>query len=136
MKRYVIQSIILASFFAVARAQEIKLKAIYWRTITAEYTRYEYVFSVKNRTSDRLHVFVDVNLLDSNKNIVDTRFLSFHTPQGSTGTESIESDFGPAVSGSSGTTASSYRLSIRDEVKHRTYREVGDLNVPVIHKKG
>ena len=51
------------------------------RRITADYTRYEYVFSVTNRTADRLSLFIDVNLLDSNKKIIDTRFLNFETPE-------------------------------------------------------
>ena len=80
MKRCAILYAFLLSFCAVARAQEIKIKEIYRRTITADYTRYEYVFSVTNRTADRLSLFIDVNLLDSSKKIIDTRFLNFETP--------------------------------------------------------
>jgi hypothetical protein len=136
MKRCAILYTLLVSFCARAGAQEIKIKEIYRRTITADYTRYEYVFSVANRTGDRLNLFIDVNLLDSSKNIIDTRFLNFETPQGLTETSSIESDYAPAVSGTSGTTASFYKLSIRDLGRHRDYEEGGDLNVPLIHKQG
>ena len=73
MKSCAILYVIFLSFCAVAGAQEIKIKEIYRRTITADYTRYEYVFSVTNRTIDRLNLFIDVNLLDSSKNIIDTR---------------------------------------------------------------
>jgi hypothetical protein len=136
MKRCAMLSAFLVSFCALARAQEIKIKEIYRRTITADYTRYEYVFSVTNRTADRLSLFIDVNLLDSSKNIIDTRFLGFETPEGLTQTSSIESDCAPTVSGTSGTTASFYKLSIRDMSRNRNYQEEGDLNVPVIHKPG
>jgi hypothetical protein len=136
MKRCAILYILLVTFCARAGAQQIKIKEIYRRTITADYTRYEYVFSVTNRTGDRLNLFIDVNLLDSSKNILDTRFLNFETPQGLTETSSIESDYAPTVSGTSGTTASFYKLSIRDLGRHRDYEEVGDLNVPLIHKQG
>ena len=136
MKRCAILYAFLVSFCAVAGAQEIKIKEIYRRTITADYTRYEYVFSVTNRTADRLSLFIDVNLLDSSKNIIDTRFLNFETREGLTETGSIESDYAPTVSGTSGTTASFYKLSIRDVGRNRDYQEKGDLNVPVIHKQG
>lgn len=136
MKRCAMLSAFLVSFCALARAQEVKIKEIYRRTITADYTRYEYVFSVTNRTADRLSLFIDVNLLDSNKNIIDTRFLDFETPEGLTQTSSIESDYAPTVSDTSGTTASFYKLSIRDVGRNRNYQEAGDLNVPVIHKQG
>ena len=136
MKSGAILYVFLVSFCAVAGAQEIKIKEIYRRTITADYTRYEYVFSVTNRTGDRLNLFIDVNLLDSSKNIIDTRFLNFETSEGLTETSSIESDYAPTVSGTSGTTASFYKLSIRDLGRHRDYEEEGDLNVPLIHKQG
>ena len=136
MKRCAILYAFLVSFCALARAQEIKIKEIYRRTIAADYTRYEYVFSVTNRTADRLSLFIDVNLLDSSKKIIDTRFLNFETPEGLTETSSIESDYAPTVSDSSGTTASFYKLSIRDVSRNKSYQEEGDLNVPVIHKQG
>ena len=136
MKRCAILYAFLLSFCALARGQEIKIKEIYRRRITADYTRYEYVFSVTNRTADRLSLFIDVNLLDSNKKIIDTRFLNFETPEGLTETSSIESDYAPTVAGTSGTTASFYKLSIRDVSRNRNYQEQGDLNVPVIHKQG
>ena len=136
MKRCAILYAFLLSFCALARAQEIKIKEIYRRTITADYTRYEYVFSVTNRTTDRLSLFIDVNLLDSSKKIIDTRFLNFETPEGSTETSSIESDYAPTVAGTSGRTASFYKLSIRDVSRNKNYQEEGDLNVPVIHKQG
>ncbi len=136
MKRCAMLSAVLVSFCALARAQEIKIKEIYRRTITADYTRYEYVFSLTNRTADRLSLFIDVNLLDSSKNIIDTRFLNFETPEGLTQTSSIESDYAPTVFDTSGTTASFYKLSIRDEGRNRNYQQEGDLNVPVIHKQG
>jgi hypothetical protein len=136
MKIYALLSVFLVSFCALAGAQEIKVKEIYRRTITADYTRYEYVFSLTNRTSDRLSLFIDVNLLDSHKKIIDTRFLNFQTPEGLTETGSIESDYAPTGSGSSGTTASFYRLSIRNSGRNITYQEEGNLNVPVIPKKG
>ena len=136
MKRCAILYAFLVSFCALARAQEIKIKEIYRRTITADYTRYEYVFSVTNRTVDRLSLFIDVNLLDSSKKIIDTRFLNFETPEGLTETSSIESDYAPTVSDNSGTTASFYKLSIRDVSRNRNYQEEGDLNIPVIHKQG
>ena len=136
MKRCAILSAFLLSFCALARAQEIKIKEIYRRRITADYTRYEYVFSVTNRTADRLSLFIDVNLLDSNKKIIDTRFLNFETPEGLTETSSIESDYAPTVAGTSGTTASFYKLSIRDVSRNKNYQEQGNLNVPVIHKQG
>ena len=136
MKSCAILYAFLLSFCALARAQEIKIKEIYRRTITADYTRYEYVFSVTNRTADRLSLFIDVNLLDSSKKIIDTRFLNFETPEGLTETSSIESDYAPTVSDTSGKTASFYKLSIRDASRNRNYQEEGDLNVPVIHKQG
>lgn len=136
MKRCAILYAFLLSFCALARAQEIKIKEIYRRRITADYTRYEYVFSVTNRTADRLSLFIDVNLLDSNKKIIDTRFLNFETPEGLTEISSIESDYAPTVAGTSGTTASFYKLSIRDVSRNKNYQEEGDLNVPVIHKQG
>ena len=136
MKRCAILYAFLLSFCALARAQEIKIKGIYRRTITADYTRYEYVFSVTNRTADRLSLFIDVNLLDSSKKIIDTRFLNFETPEGLTETSSIESDYAPTVSDTSGKTASFYKLSIRDVSRNKNYQEEGDLNVPVIHKQG
>ena len=136
MKSCAILYALLVSFCAVAGAQEIKIKEIYRRTITADYTRYEYVFSVTNCTADRLSLFIDVNLLDSSKKIIDTRFLNFETPEGLTETSSIESDYAPTVSDNSPTTASFYKLSIRDVSRNRHYQEEGDLNVPVIHKRG
>ena len=136
MKRCAILYAFLLSFCALARAQEIKIKEIYRRTITADYTRYEYVFSVTNRTADRLSLFIDVNLMDSSKKIIDTRFLNFETPEGLTETSSIESDYAPTVADNSGTTASFYRLSIRDVSRNRNYQEEGSLNVPLIHKQG
>jgi hypothetical protein len=136
MKRCALLSAVLVSFCALARAQEVKIKEVYRRTITADYTRYEYVFSVTNRTADRLSLFIDVNLLDSRKNIIDTRFLNFETPEGLTQTSSIESDYAPTVLDTSGTTASFYKLSIRDMGRNRSYQEEGNLNVPVIHKQG
>ena len=136
MKSCAILYALLVSLSAVAGAQEIKIKEIYRRTITADYTRYEYVFSVTNNTGDRLNLFIDVNLLDSSKNIIDTRFLNFETREGVTETSSIESDYAPAVSDTSGTTASFYKLSIRDLGRYRDYEEEGDLNVPLIHKQG
>jgi len=136
MKSCAILFALLVTFATVAGAQEIKLKEVYRRTITADYTRYEYVFSMTNHTADRLLLFIDVSLLDSGKNIVDTRFLSFETPEGSTQTGSIESDDAPTVSATSGTTASFYKLSIRDAGRNKVYEEKGDINVPVIHKKG
>jgi len=136
MKSGAILYAFLVSFCAVAGAQEIKIKEIYRRTITADYTRYEYVFSVTNRSVDGLNLFIDVNLLDSSKNIIDTRFLNFETREGLTETSSIESDYAPTVSGISGTTASFYKLSIRDLGRNRDYEEEGDLNVPLIHKQG
>ena len=136
MKRCAILYALLVSFCARPGAQEIKIKEIYRRTITADYTRYEYVFSVTNNTRDRLNLFIDVNLLDSSKNIIDTRFLNFETPEGSTETGSIESDYAPTVSDTSGTTASFYKLSIRDSGRNKAYEVEGTLNVPVIHKQG
>jgi hypothetical protein len=136
VKRYTILYACLVSFCAVAGAQEIKIKEIYRRTITADYTRYEYVFSVTNHTVDRLNLFIDVSLLDSNKKVVDTRFLSFDTPEGMTETGSIESDHPPAAVATSGVTASFYKLAIRDESRNRAYEKKGDLKVPVIHKEG
>jgi hypothetical protein len=136
MKRCAILYILLVTFCARAGAQQIKIKEIYRRTITADYTRYEYVFSLTNRTADRLSLFIDVNLLDASKNIIDTRFLNFETPEGLTETGSIESDCAPTVSDTGGTTASFYKLSIRDSGRNRAYEEAGDLNVPVIHKQG
>jgi hypothetical protein len=136
MRIYSILCLLLVNFCPIGTAQQIKLKEIYRITINADYTRYKYVFSVTNRTPDRLNLLVDVNLLDSGKNIVDTRFMSFQTPKGSTGTDSIESNCAPGVSDDFKATASFYRLSIRDEGHHRTYEEVGNLNVPVVHKKG
>lgn len=136
MKRCAVLYACLVCFCALAEAQEVKIKEIYRRTITADYTRYEYVFSVTNRTRDRLSLFIDVNLLNSRKNIIDSRFLNFETPEGLTETSSIESDYAPTVSDTSETTASFYKLSIRDSGRNRTYEEEGNLNVQVIHKKG
>jgi hypothetical protein len=134
MNACAILSALLLSFCALAGAQEIKLKQINRKTISADYTRYEYVFSVTNRTSVGLNLFIDVHLLDSKKNIIDTRFLNFETPGDSTETGSVESDIGPtAGSGTPGPTASFYKLSIRDYVQHRAYEKEGNLNVPVIH---
>jgi hypothetical protein len=136
MKGWVLVSALILSFCACAGAQEIKIKEIYQKTITPDYTRYEYVFSVTNHTADRLMLFLDVNLMDSAKKIVDTRFLSFETPEGATETASIESDYAPQITGSTGTTVSFYRLTIRDEGFGKVYEKEGDLKVPVIHKRG
>src|SRR3984957_4107593 len=121
---------------AVVRAQKIKIKEVYLKTITPDYTRYEYVFSIPKNTPNRLNIFVDVSLLDAQKKIVDTRFLDFETPEGQTETGSIESDYPPAVGETSGIAALFYRLSIRDELQQRTYQKEGEINVPVIHKQG
>ena len=136
MKNRVVLCAILVSLCSLAGGQEIKIKEVYRMTITADYTRYEYVFSITNNTLDRLNLFVDVNLLDPDKKIVDTRFLDFETPEGRTETGSIESDYPPTVAGTSGITASFYKLSIRDEVQQKTYQKEGAINVPVIHKQG
>jgi hypothetical protein len=138
MKRCVILYVVLMSFCALGGAQEIKIKIkeIYRRTITSDYTRYEYVFSVTNHTTERLNLFIDVSLLDSGKNILETRFLNFETPEGATETGSIESDYPPTVSATSGTTASFYKLSIRDPALNKVYEQGGDLNVKVIHRQG
>jgi hypothetical protein len=136
MKNCALLCALLLSLCSLVRAQEIKIKEVYRRTITPDYTRYEYVFSVKNNTPNRLNVFVDVSLLDAQKKIVETRFLDFETPEGETETGSIESDYPPAVAGTSGITALFYRLSVRDELQQRTYQKEGEINVPVIHKQG
>ncbi len=136
MKNCALFCAILVSLCSLARGQEIKIKEVYRKTITPDYTRYEYVFSVTNNTPNRLNVFLDVSLLDAQKKIVDTRFLDFETPEGQTETGSIESDYPPAAAGTSGVAALFYRLSIRDEVQQTSYQKEGELNVPVIHKQG
>jgi hypothetical protein len=136
MKGRIILPALILTFAACAGAQEIKIKEIYQRTITPDYTRYEYVFLITNHTADRLMLFLDVSLLDSAKKVVDTRFLSFETPQGTTETGSIESDYGPSVAVNTGTAVSFYRLSIRTDGPGKVYEKEGDLNVPVIHKRG
>lgn len=136
MKNCAFLCAILVSLCSLAQAQEIKIKEVYRKTITPDYTRYEYVFSVTNNTPNRLNVFVDVSLLDGQKKIVDTRFLDFETPEGQTETGSIESDYPPAGTGTSGITALFYRLSIRDDVQQTTYQKEGKINVPVLHKQG
>jgi hypothetical protein len=129
-------SAMLVSLCSLVRGQEIQIKEVYRKTIAPDYTRYEYVFSVTNNTPNRLNVFVDVSLLDAQKKIVETRFLDFETPEGQTETGSIESDYPPAVAGTSGITALFYRLSIRDDVQQTTSQKEGEINVPVIHKQG
>jgi hypothetical protein len=136
MKSCAVLYALLVSFCSFAGAQEIKIKEVYRKTITPDYTRYEYVFSVTNNTRDRLNLFVDVSLMDSDKKIVETRFLDFETPEGQTETGSIESDYPPAVAGAPGITTLFYRLSIRDQVQQTTYQREGEINVPVIHKQG
>jgi hypothetical protein len=134
MKRCAVLCVALVGFCVFSGAQEVKIKEIYRRTITADYTRYEYVFSVTNHRADRLSLFIDVSLLDANENILDTRFLNFETPEGATETASIESDYPPTGSATSGATASFYKLSIRDGSLNRAYEQQGNLNVSVIHK--
>jgi hypothetical protein len=136
MKHCALLCAMLASLCSLAGAQEIQIKEVYRKTITPDYTRYEYVFSVTNDTPNRLNVFVNVSLLDAQKKIVDTRFLDFETPEGQTETGSIESDYPPAVGGTPGITALFYRLSIRDDLQQKTYQKEGEINVPVIHKQG
>jgi len=136
MKNCALLCAMLVSLCSLVRAQEMKIKEVYRKTITPDYTRYEYVFSITNNTPNRLNVFVDVSLLDAQKKIVDTRFLDFETPEGQTETGSIESDYPPAVAETSGITALFYRLSIRDELQQRTYEKEGEINVPVVHKQG
>jgi hypothetical protein len=136
MKSCALLCAMLVSLCSLVRAQEIKIKEVYRKTITPDYTRYEYVFSITNNTPNRLNIFVDVSLLDAQKKIVDTRFLDFETPEGQTETGSIESDYPPTVGGTSGIAALFYRLSVRDELQQRTYQKEGEINVPVIHKQG
>jgi hypothetical protein len=138
MKNCALLCVMLVSLCSLIRAQEIeiKIKEVYRKTITPDYTRYEYVFSITNNTPNRLNVFVDVSLLDAQKKIVDTRFLDFQTPEGVTETGSIESDYPPAAAGASGIAALFYRLSVRDDVQLKTYQKEGEIKVPVIHKQG
>jgi hypothetical protein len=136
MKSSALLCAVLVSLGSLAGAQEIQIKEVYRKTITPDYTRYEYVFSITNNTPNRLNVFVNVSLLDAQKKIVDTRFLDFETPEGVTETGSIESDYPPAAAGASGIAALFYRLSVRDDVQLKTYQKEGEIKVPVIHKQG
>ena len=55
MKNCALLCALLLSLCSLVRAQEIKIKEVYRKTITPDYTRYEYVFSITNNTPDRLN---------------------------------------------------------------------------------
>jgi hypothetical protein len=136
MKRYAILFGFLLCFSAPAKAQIIKLKEVYRRTITADYTRYEYVFVAVNNTRHRLSLFADVSLLDVNKNVLDKRFIYFETSPKAVGQSTMESDYGPSGSDASAVNAISYKLSIRDNALSKRYELEGLIACPIVHKKG
>jgi hypothetical protein len=136
MNRYAILFGFLLCFSASAKAQIIKLKEVYRRTITADYIRYEYVFVAVNNTRHRLSLFADVSLLDVDKNVLDKRFIYFETAPKAVGQSTVESDYGPSGSDPSAVNAISYKLSVRDNALSKRYELEGLIACPIIHKRG
>ena len=129
---------LLSSFLPAARAQEIKLVTVYRKTISADYTRYEYVFSTTNHTRHRLNLSADVSLLDAKNDPLDTRFIFFEARPGDSQTSSIESDVAPtsAPGGAPAQGACFYRLNVRDHAHSRSYEKGGVVaGVAVVHKQ-
>ncbi|HEY0791018.1 MAG TPA: hypothetical protein VGD78_08125, partial [Chthoniobacterales bacterium] len=93
-------------------------------------------FTTTNNSAHRLHLFVNVSLMDSEQEPLDERFMFFETRPGHSQTASIESDIPPAIPEAGERRACSYRMHIRDDALNRTYEKEGLIQgVPVIHQR-
>jgi hypothetical protein len=136
MKKWALVFFCIIGASSGALAQQIQLKVIYQKAIRPDYTRYEYVFSVHNDTPHRLRLFANVCLLDASDKVLDERFMNFETLPGTSSTDSIESDCGPAGSETAKTPALSYRLLIRDDAMNTTSQKEGNLDAPIVNEQG
>jgi hypothetical protein len=135
MNRLFILCLLLAGICHTASAQKVVLKEIH-KTVTPNYTRYQYVFSFTNHETHTAFLLIRVMLLDANGGVLARRFLSFETRGGATQESSIESHHGPKGSDNSAKAVSSYRLEIRDGERNKTYDLEGGVDVPLILKRG
>jgi hypothetical protein len=133
MKRCLFGCILGFALCATALAQNVRLSIVYSKAIRPDATRFEYVFSAYNNTDHRLNLIGSAILLDDKRNIVDKRFVSFETPAGKTGTNSIESSFAPRTAPEPGKVCF-WRLALQDNAFRRPLVIEGEVWAQCVHK--